>query len=122
MTKGNRLCDIELDQLQKLKEENKKLKKQIGSLRKQLSRIDLDRYENLKELIDKQRHEDEASAKTSKLLKKWKCYECGNGILKLLIFNRRDGTFYYRRCSNCDHRTRLQKYHKDVEGVKWNTK
>ena len=110
----------EFDELQRLKYENKKLKKQISQLRKQLAKIDVDRYQNLKELVEAQQKEDkelEEKIKREKLKEKWKCYECKEGYLRLMIFHRPDGDFYYRRCTRCGHKTKLQRYNKDVDGI-----
>jgi transcription elongation factor Elf1 len=78
-----------------------------------LSRIDVERFENLKELVDKQRQEEKT--KDKKVKKNWDCYQCGKGHMQLHIFNRRDGVFYYRSCTLCENRTRMKKHHKNVE-------
>lgn len=111
--------DKELDQLQRLKYENQKLKKENSRLRKLIQRGQADQ-ELLHELITKQNEEAEFE-QTQKLLKnKWRCFKCNEGVLKIHIMKRLDGVFYWRRCSNseCDHKTKLQRYTKDVEGIK----
>lgn len=101
---------------ERLKKENKKLKREVAKLRNLLARVDLERYENLKELVDQQRLEEKLEkARRRKEVKKWKCHECEEGHMQLMIFNRKDGVFYYRTCTSCNHRTRMKKYHKDVE-------
>lgn len=52
--------------------------------------------------------------------KKWKCHQCGEGVMKLTILSRPDGKFYYRSCSlsPCKNRTNLKPYHDEVEGIK----
>lgn len=108
----------EFDTLDRLKQENKKLKREVSSLRKALSRIDVERFEKLKELVGKQRKEDKEDVKqkkTSKNKKDRQCYQCGEGSMQLKIFDRRDGVFYYRGCTICDHRTKMKKYHKEVQ-------
>lgn|SRR3989344_8771066 len=110
----------EQDQLQKLKLENQRLKRSISTLRKQISRIDIESYENLKDLLDKQDEQDfkrtleEANVQKKK---KWECFECKDGTLILTVLDRLDGQFYYRRCNNlnCRYRTKLKKWNKDVE-------
>ena len=116
MTKNrNRTYDKETDTLQHLKSENKHLKREVVRLRKELDRI-YNRYDNLDDLV--QQHYKEESPKED-LKKKWACNECKEGYLKLIIINRRDGSFYFRKCSMCDHRTRLKKYTENVaEGPK----
>lgn len=51
---------------------------------------------------------------------KWKCYTCSIGVMRLLIFNNREGTQYFRKCSNqkCSNRTKPQPYNEFVEGIK----
>lgn len=58
MARNKKYNDKEYDLLQRLKHENEKLKKQNKRLKKQLQRIDIDRYENLKDIIYKHYQED----------------------------------------------------------------
>lgn len=117
----NKYSDREYSELDKLKQENKQLKKRVESLRKQISRLDIDRYNNIKELVNKYNEEDnkeQFKAEQKKLKQRWECHECRNGFLVLTILNRRDTTMYFRKCNNCNHRTKLKKYTESVEGVK----
>jgi len=111
--------DKELDQLQRLKHENHKLKKENSRLRKLIKRGQADQ-ELIHELITKQNEEYELEQKEKLLNNKWRCYECQEGVLKIYIIKRLDGIFYWRRCSNpeCGHKTKLQRYTKDVAGIK----
>jgi hypothetical protein len=112
--------DKEDTRIDRLRQENKRLKHQISSLRKQLSRIDVDRYQNLKELVEAQAKDDASSDKAvqnHKTLQEWKCHKCHEGHLHIVIVTRRDGVFYYRKCSQCVNRTKLQKYGPEVKGV-----
>lgn len=112
--------DLEL--LDRLKHENKKLKKEITRLRKELSKVD--RYEDLQDLVEQQYEEDNKVHGFTKevsredLLKQWGCFECKAGYMKLIILSRMDGVFYFRRCSACAHKTRLKKYTEKVQGIK----
>jgi DNA-directed RNA polymerase subunit M/transcription elongation factor TFIIS len=121
MSRSNRYSDKENNQLQRLKHENEKLKRQITSLRKQLSRVDIDRYQNLKELVQQQYEEDQAEFKALKtkqsLRAQWLCHDCGQDVLKIVIVTRRDGDFYFRRCNHCGKRTKLQRYNDKIEGL-----
>lgn len=116
---GRRNGDKELDQLQRLKYENQKLKKENSRLRKLIQRGQADQ-ELLHELITKQNEESELEQKEKMMKNKWRCFECNEGILKIHIMKRLDGVFYWRCCSNpeCGHKTKLQRYTKDVEGIK----
>ena len=112
--------DAELTAVQKLRHENDRLKKQISKLRKQLSRIDIDRYTNLKEMIEAHTSQDEAYDKTEELLqlkKKWICHSCGEDYLRVVIVPRADGMFYFRRCISCQYKTKLKKSDSEIEGI-----
>lgn len=109
------------DQLDKLKNENRKLKRQISSLRKQIARIDLDRYHNIRELLEKydaEEQEEELQRQEEAAKEEWRCHDCDRDYLRLVVFNRRDGTFYFRKCFTCGKRTKTQKYHDKVKGLK----
>ena len=106
--------DKEYDQLDKLKHENRRLKRQISQLRKLIDRFDLDRFEHVKELIESH-EQQERLIKNLQKEKAWKCHDCGKGTLRLRTLDRRDGTFYNRVCDNCNKRTRLKRYTPDVE-------
>jgi hypothetical protein len=112
--------DTELTEIRKLKLENQKLKKQMGKLRKQLSRIDIDRYSNLKDIIEAQQAEDsgfDAKIELEDLKEKWMCHACKEDYLRVIIVPRADGLFYIRKCASCSHRTKLKKYTDEVDGV-----
>lgn len=114
MSSRRRYNDSELDQLQKYKIENRKLKQQISQLRKQISRIDVDRFQNLKDLLDAQdRREAEDAAKSRGMEsdKRWECWTCRTGILRVHVIEKPTGSIYNRVCDNehCGHRTKFQK-------------
>jgi hypothetical protein len=98
----------------------RKLKKENSSLRKQLARIDTQRFEHLEELVDQQAMEErqlDHKSKRQKLIEKWNCYKCEDGILKIIIINRPDGLHYFRRCNKCSNKTKLKRYSDEVEGI-----
>ncbi len=118
MGRSGRYSDHENDLIDRLKRENAKLKEQISKLRKQLSRIDVDRYQNLKELVDRFEQAEVAEQKQShkeEIKKLWECFECRQDYLRMVTFERRDGVMYYRKCNSCGHRTKLQKLTKDTK-------
>lgn len=122
MGRGNRRAahDGELKEVQRLKLENQKLRKQIGKLRKELSKIDIDRYQSLRDLVEAQDRQDEdfdRNIELDKLKEKWQCHTCGRDHLRLIMVPRLDGTFYFRRCPTCGNKTRLKKYEEDVTGI-----
>ena len=117
--RGSR-SDSELDEMQRFKLENQKLKKQIAKLRKELSRIDIDRYSNLKDMLEAQAAEDsnfDGVFELEKLKKKWNCNSCDKDYLRLIMVPRFDGLFYMRKCPSCEYRTKLKKYSDGVDGL-----
>ena len=105
---------------QQLLYQNKALKREIASLRKQLARIDLDRYSHIKDIIEKSyqmEEELEGLEILEKLKDAWKCYECMRGYMEIMLYNRPDSTWYSRQCTNCSHRTKSQRYTPGVPGI-----
>jgi transcription elongation factor Elf1 len=85
-----------------------------------LSRLDIDAYSNLKEIIeshDRQDDEFDRNNELEKLQKKWECNTCSRDFLRLVIVPRLDGNFYFRRCGTCHHKTKLKKYDENIEGI-----
>jgi regulator of replication initiation timing len=111
-TRGNK----EFTRLQESLYENKRLKREISSLRKQLARLDLDRHGYVKDIIEEHCAQEESAEMMKRLKNEWKCHVCGIGYLEIFTYNRINDTYYYRKCSNCIHRTKSQKY--DPEEVK----
>jgi len=117
MSKGRnrKYSDKEQDLIQRLQHENDKLKRQNKRLRKQFQRVDLDRYENIKDIIKKHYEEDAEQnfiEEQKQLKKQWECHACGEGFLKLYTINRRDKMVYYRKCTECSNRTDIKPYNK----------
>lgn len=113
--------DREFTREQKLVHENKKLKRIISSLRKELCRIDVDRYSQVKEMIE-ETYQDERFQEGQNILellkKEWACKEPAcTGYLEIITYNKIDTTWYYRKCSECPKRTPSQKYSQDVKGI-----
>ncbi len=109
----------EQDRMQRLQRENEKLKKQISSLRKQLSRIDLDRYSYLRDVIEAHEAEDEAFDVKMSLeeeKRKWECFECQAGVLRLVVVSKVGQPYYFRKCDNCGKKTKLKKYDENIQG------
>lgn len=107
--------DKDLTVTKKLKIENQKLKRQLERLRKQLARVDLEVFTNIREAVEAQQREDLAFDKAqtdlekqNTLRKRWECHKCGDDFLRLVILQRPDGCFYFRKCPACQNKTRLQ--------------
>jgi hypothetical protein len=115
--------DKEHNRLQEALHENKLLKRRISALEKQLSRIDLTKHQNLRNLVGKQRREslEEGKAKRLETAKKhWLCHKCGKDYLRIVIWDHPvKGLAYYRKCGYppCQHRTEMKAYSHSIEGI-----
>jgi hypothetical protein len=120
MTRRRNFSDKELDKLQRIQRENEKLKRENVRLRKEISKLDTNHFEHLRDLVDQQTAEafEGPKSKRQEQKEKWECFECKEGTLKIIILNRRDGCHYFRKCSNCEHKTKIKKYTDQVEGIK----
>lgn len=112
----------EITREQKLIKENRQLKRELAHLRKQIARVDLDRFETLRQMVtdqeEAQRLQDSVPISNTEALKKeWACKECTGGVLEIVLYPKLGQTFYYRACSNCDNRTQGQRYGETVRGI-----
>lgn len=108
----------EHDILDRMKHENAKLKRENARLRRIVDRIDLQAYDNLRDFVNKQAKEDRAmdsKTRRDRLQEKWKCHECGKGILKPYVFDIKGNFKYYRSCTTCSHRTQMKPLTDDVD-------
>lgn len=119
--RGRRGGDKEYSENQRLKHENSKLKRQVAALEKQLARIDFTRFSNLTQLVDKQHKEAKAIERknaSEKVRAKWACHQCGKGVLVIKIWDHpMKGLMYYRKCSVCIHKTKMQPAKENIEGI-----
>ena len=109
----------ELSEIQRLKTENGRLKRQLSRIRKQLARDQADRFEDINGALEAQVQEDEARKeiiKQQKLIEHWRCFKCEEDYLRLIVIQRPDGAFYFRKCPQCENRTRLKPLNDQVEG------
>lgn len=116
--KRRRYSDSEHSEIQKLRQDNKRLKRDLVQLRKQLDRVDLDQFKNLKDLIDSQ--DREAHPQHAHQDKDWTCWTCRTGTLRLRVLEKPGGAVYNRMCDNkaCRNKTKFQKFHDKVKGPK----
>ena len=116
MPKNYRKGDKEFDLENRLKHENKKLKRELKAARKLLDRY---RMAEEKGLIDegaivpsKKRN------KEKELQEQWACFTCGQGVLRLKrILTGTPQERYYRLCDGCGKQTKVQLWHEGVEGI-----
>lgn len=114
----------EITREQRLSKENKQLKRELAHLRKQISRLDLEGLEAAKQAINDQEEENrlnetmgEPNANLEHLKKVWSCNSCSGGWLEITLYSKIGTTQYYRKCSNCDYRTKGQRYDETVRGI-----
>ena len=108
---------------QRLVKENNQLKQELKHLRKQISRLDGDRFETLRQMCadqeEKERFEENVGPSNSNMedLKRiWACKMCNSGYLEITLYSKLGQTFYYRKCNSCQNRTKGKRY--DSESVK----
>lgn len=139
MGKSNRHCQKEEKdgEIGKLKKHVRHLENEITKLKSQLRTYDRAFSKNLlflkektsdlsvEELIRGAEQElslkeikDDKKDRFSELQRKWKCFECNEGILRLVIVPGNETNRYFRKCSMCAHRTDVKEYTEEVEGVK----
>lgn len=107
-------------EIKKHKAENTKLRRQVSKLRKVISRIDLDHYQFIKDLLESQEKQDQDFSQEQKkkgLENRWKCYDCEDGILRLVTVMKAGEPYYLRKCDSCGKKTKTKKYTEDIEGV-----
>lgn len=129
MSRGHRSSkgSKEYNDSQRLRHELDKAKETISRLRKQLQKVDVNRYQDIQDLIERRNEESDQVTQNDReqesLKSKWACHACNDGHLVIRELHRLDGVFYYRKCSNsktCQNRTKPKRWHKDVEGIKAN--
>lgn len=111
--------DKEYTRLQTALNENRKLKRENASLRKALSKLDLDRHSYVRDIVQ-EHYAREDSEQTMQAIESsksfWKCRECHEGHLEIIEYPKMGISWYYRKCNNCTHRTKSQKLTADVKG------
>ncbi len=138
MGKSNRDCNKEekSGEVGKLKKHIRHLENEITKLKSQLRTYDRVFSKNVTFLKEKTRGlsledliigannelnleaiKEEKVNSFADLQKKWQCFECSVGVMKLIIIPRGDGNTYFRQCSNpkCRHRTSIKEYTEDVD-------
>lgn len=70
-----------------------------------------------KELSLKQIKDDKKD-RFSELERKWRCFSCNEGILRLIIIPGGETNRYFRKCSMCENRTAVKEHTNEVSGIK----
>lgn len=115
--------DKEFTREQRLAKENKELKKELAYLRKQITRLDGDRFEVLRQIVADQEETERfqenmglSSSNPDTLKRDWSCRKCESGYLEINLYSKMGQTWYYRACNGCNHRTTGKRY--DAGSVK----
>lgn len=82
----------------KFEQENEKLRKEVGKLRKMISKMVIDQLE-----------EKERRANAGEATVVPNCSVCGNEDLHIIPIQREDGRFEIRVCRSCNHRSQMIK-------------
>lgn len=92
------------------------LKEEIIRLKKLLSKSDKENPTQTTESIDKKENNRN---QTDQLKAEWRCTGTPGceGHLEIVLFNKIDQEYYFRKCTKCFHRTRGQKYTNSVKGI-----
>ena len=118
--KSPRAFTKESTELQKAKQEIKLLRRQVSRFKKLLKKLDQEKYENLSEVMEAQAKEEQGLEKKKKeidITERWKCFDCESDYLRLIVIQRLDGPFYFRRCPSCGRKTKSKPLKNDVEGL-----
>lgn len=111
--------DAERTKLQIVSHENKQLKQELNRLRKLLDRLEEAPPENCPHCV-----QEYIAPETQKPLKNQpfdvlkpdrQCFKCHEGTLVIYKYNKIDQTWYYRKCTNCPHRTAGKKWSEEVK-------
>ena len=116
--------DKEFTREQRLIKENRQLKRELAHLRKEISKLDVDRLETVKEMVaayqEAERLQENLGNPNSNiepLKKEWACKEPGcSGYLEITLYSKLGITNYYRKCNSCNNRTKGKRY--DSSSVK----
>jgi len=105
--------DKEQKEVQRLKQQNRELKQQVSQLRKLLKRVDEEKFQSLGDVVEELKED-----KTVSKEEQWECHGCQEDVLRLIIYDRPDGTYYFRMCQTCRKKTKPKKWHEKVQGIR----
>lgn len=107
---------------QELKFENAKLRREISSLRRQIARLDLDRYSHIRDIVEEHLLLEEDTKDSNRIFQSlkatWACYDCNKGYLEIKTYSKAGAPWYYRKCTNCAKRTKSKAYYEGVKGIR----
>jgi formylmethanofuran dehydrogenase subunit E len=88
--------DKEFDEIQRLKQENKKLRAQVTKLRNVVRHVDTNHYQFVQEMLSSEVFQQDSQQAEKDLKKKlecqWGCNDCGKGVMRLTILHRAGDT------------------------------
>ena len=68
--------------------------------------------------IEKERKELKKEKKKIDDTERWACFVCKEDFLRLVIYQKVNEPYYFRRCSGCGNRTKGKKFDDSVEGIR----
>lgn len=115
----NARSDKELNKIQRLAHENKKLKQEIGRLKKLLNRLDSGWCNGCIKKYEESPQENGLPEPTlaNPPIKDRTCFRCKEGKLRIVKYYKVDQEYYFRACDmpGCGHRTRGKKLTPEVQ-------
>jgi membrane-anchored glycerophosphoryl diester phosphodiesterase (GDPDase) len=121
-------------EISRLKNANKRLKSENEKLKAEIKTYEAAFQKNiyflkgktkdlsLQELLDGAKKEQSLKSIEDKkemtfkdMESKWKCFKCGTGVMRIIMFNKLNEKWYLRKCSFCENRTNAQKLDDNVE-------
>ncbi len=105
--------DQQQTRIRQLSNENKQLAKEVKKLHKQMQKV----KDGWCPTCLSKSTEDKMPKKIANLdkVKDWQCFKCENGTLRLFKYDRMSQTWYFRRCSSCEYRTRGKPWSDEVK-------
>ena len=81
----------------------------------------MDDYNNIQEAREAQLRERKelksANTKTDEEAQ-WRCFTCNGDHLRLVIYQKVNEPYYFRRCPSCGNRTKSKRFDDSVKGVR----
>lgn len=93
--------------------------KNIKFLKERTENLSLDDLlKGAQQELSLQQIKEDKVQKFEDLERKWRCFKCSHGIMKLIIIPKGTGSNYFRRCTICENRTEIKEYSPEVEGIR----
>ena len=101
-----------------LKTYNRAFEKNITFLKEKTESLTVEELiEGVEEEMTLKEIKDDKKDRFSELQRKWKCWKCDDGILRMIIVPGIETNRYFRKCSRCSNRTIVKEHTNEIEGV-----